>query len=158
LIELMVTVIVLSIIMAIAFPSFRALVNSNRLTARANELLATIQYARSEAIRLNGKVTLCPTEDGSACSGADWSRLVVRLDRDDTVLREVANAGNALVSADVDDIAFSADGLARDSGGLLATANLNVCIDTTHPAQNQRVVALVSGSRVSVSQASGACP
>jgi len=157
LIELMVTIAVLAVVMAIAIPNFRGLINRNRLTAQANELVASVQYVRSEAVRLNSKVTLCPSEDGETCGGADWRRMIARLDRDDSVLREIAATSTALVSADVDTITFSSDGLARDSTGLLATANLTVCIDTTQPAENQRVVALASGSRVSVSQATGDC-
>ncbi len=158
LLELMVTVAVLAIVSAIAIPGFSGLINRDRLTSRANELVATIQYARSEAVRLNGPVMLCPSTDGTSCSGDDWSQLIVLAVRSDEVLRQFSGNGKAAIAADVDDVTFSADGLARDGGGLLATANITVCLDTTNPADNQRVVQLASGSRVSVQQASGACP
>jgi len=158
LLELMVTVAVLAILAAVAVPSFSALINRDRLTSQANELVAAIQYARSEAVRLNGPVTLCPSADGTACSGSDWSQSIVLATRNDEVLRQFSGNGKAAISADVDDVTFSADGLARDSGGLLATANVTVCIDTTRPPDNQRVVQLASGSRISIQQASGACP
>lgn len=158
LIELMVTIAVLAIVMAIAIPNFRGLINSNRLTTQANELVATLQYARSEAVRANGRVTVCPTSDGSTCSGSDWGSVIVMLNRDNTVLRELHGRAGSALTADVNDVVFSPDGLARDSNGLLATANINVCIDTTQPTDNQRVVALASGSRISVGHASGACP
>ncbi len=45
LIEMMVTIIVLAIVMAIAFPNFTALINSNRLSAAANELSASLSPA-----------------------------------------------------------------------------------------------------------------
>ncbi|MCG8276163.1 GspH/FimT family pseudopilin [Stenotrophomonas sp. NLF4-10] len=158
LLELMVTVAVLAILMAIAVPGFSALINRDRLTSQANELVAVIQYARSEAVRLNGPVTLCPSADGAACSGSDWSRSIVLATRNNAVLRQFSGNGRAAISADVNDVTFSADGLARDGSGLLATANVTVCIDTTRPPDNQRVVQLASGSRVSIQQASGACP
>ncbi|MGB3391919.1 MAG: GspH/FimT family pseudopilin [Stenotrophomonas sp.] len=154
----MVTVAVLAILMAIAVPSFSALINRDRLTSQANEMVAMVQYARSEAVRLNGRVTLCPSADGAACSGSDWSRAIVLSARDNAVLRQFMGNGRAAITADVNDITFSADGLARDGSGLLATANVTVCIDTTRPPDNQRVMQLASGSRVSILQASGACP
>ncbi len=158
LLELMVTVAVLAILSSIAIPGFSGLINRDRLTSQANELVATIQYARSEAVRLNGRVTLCPSTDGASCSGDDWSQLIVLAIRTDEVLRQFSGSGKAAIAADVDDVTFSSDGLARDSGGLLAVANITVCIDTSNPADNQRVVQLASGSRVSIQQASGACP
>lgn len=158
LIELMVTIAVLAVVMAIAIPSMRGLINSNRLTTQANELVATLQYARSEAVRGNGRVTVCPTADGTTCGGSDWGFVIVMRNRDDAVLRELHGRTGSLMSADVDEVVFSPDGLARDTNGLLAAANINVCIDTTQPTDNQRVVSLASGSRVSVGRASGACP
>ncbi|SBV35424.1 putative pilus assambly protein [uncultured Stenotrophomonas sp.] len=158
LLELMVTVAVLAILMAIAVPGFSALINRDRLTSQANELVALVQYARSEAIRLNGRVRLCPSSDGAACAGGDWSRVIVLSLRDNAVLRQFSGNGKAAITADVNDVTFSADGLARDGAGLLAVANVTVCIDTTRPPDNQRVVQLASGSRVSIQQASGACP
>ncbi|MGX9719647.1 GspH/FimT family pseudopilin [Stenotrophomonas acidaminiphila] len=154
----MVTVAVLAILASAAIPGFTSLINRDRLTSRANELVALFQYARSEAIRLNGRVVLCPSTDGANCSGSDWDQLIVVVSRSGQVLRQLSGNGRAAISADVADVAFSADGLARDSSGLLATASITVCIDTTHPSDNRRVVQLASGSRVSVQQASGACP
>lgn len=157
LLELMIAVAVLAILSAIAVPNFSALINRDRLTSQANELVATLQYARSEAVRLNSRVTLCPSTNGASCSGDDWSRVIVMVPRNNEVLRQFSGNGRVLISADVNDITFGADGLARGDNGLLATANVRVCMDTTRPPDNRRVVQLASGSRVSVQQASGAC-
>ncbi len=158
LLELMVTVAILAIVSAIAVPSFAGLINRDRLTSQANELVATMQYARSEAVRINGQVQLCPSTNGTTCFGNDWSQLIVLSVRSNEVLRQFSGTGKASIAADVNDITFSSDGLARNTGGLLAVANITVCLDTSNPADNQRVVQLASGSRVSVQQASGACP
>jgi type IV fimbrial biogenesis protein FimT len=161
LIELMTAIAVAAILMAIAVPSFTALINGSRLTSQANELVASLQYARSEAIRLNRKVTLCPSSDGASCSdAAGWGRWIVRMDAaaaSDPSLRDVQTSGKTTISADVDKVSFSSDGLARSSDGLLAAATITVCMDTTRPAENQRVVTLASGARVSVAQATGDC-
>src|SRR5690606_10966940 len=53
LIELMVVVAVVAILAVVAYPSLTSVVNSNRLASNANELVASLQHARSEAIRGN---------------------------------------------------------------------------------------------------------
>jgi len=60
LVELMVTIAVLAILLAIGIPSFASLIASNRLTSATNELVAALQTARTEAIRRNVRVTVCP--------------------------------------------------------------------------------------------------
>ncbi|MFW6341588.1 MAG: pilus assembly FimT family protein, partial [Halothiobacillaceae bacterium] len=47
LIELMITIAVLAIVLAIAVPSFSFLVQSNRATTLANDLTTAITFARS---------------------------------------------------------------------------------------------------------------
>ena len=65
-----------------------------------NELVATVQYARSEAVRLNGRVMLCPSTNGTSCSGDDWSQLIVLAVRTDEVLRQFSGNGKAAITAD----------------------------------------------------------
>ena len=76
LIELMVTVAVIAILAAIATPAMQGLLNGNRLNGAAGELTATMQLARSEAVRRNARVTVCGSSDGSTCGGA-WDQLIV---------------------------------------------------------------------------------
>ncbi len=62
LIELMVTVGLASILMAVAIPSMRDFMRNNRLTSTVNDLLHSLQVARTEAIkRQNGSVVICGT-------------------------------------------------------------------------------------------------
>lgn len=51
LIELMVTVAVLAVLLAIAAPSFASLLASNRMSTQANEFIGALNLARSEAVR-----------------------------------------------------------------------------------------------------------
>jgi len=77
LIELVVAVVILSILVTLAVPSFREMVVRNRLTSQANELLQVITLARSEAIRRNRNVVVCIAagSNGEGCSatGTDWA-------------------------------------------------------------------------------------
>jgi len=74
LVELMVTIAVAAILLAVAVPGFLQIVQSNRLTSATNEFMAAINFARSEAIKRGQSVWLCKTADGAACtlSGNEW--------------------------------------------------------------------------------------
>ena len=69
LIELMVTVGLASILMAVAIPSMRDFMRNNRLTSTVNDLLHSLQVARTEAIkRQNGSVVVCGTANPTAAA------------------------------------------------------------------------------------------
>lgn len=72
LIELMVTIAVLAILVAIGLPSFQGTMRSNQVATGTNELLASMSLARSEAIRNPGGAGICATGDGEGCGG-DWN-------------------------------------------------------------------------------------
>jgi type IV fimbrial biogenesis protein FimT len=159
LIELMVTIAVLAIVLAMAVPAFAALINGNRLVAQANELVASLQLARSEAVRRNAKVVLCRSSDGSSCAGAGvaWSGWIVRVSSSGELLR--ANLVNPSVqvhaSPAVNDsgaaVVFYPDGLARDASNGLLAASIAVCMAVSRPENNQRRIGIAAGSRVAIS-------
>lgn len=72
LIELMVTVAVLAIGAAIAFPSFKGVLQSNRVATTTNEVIATLSLARSEAIRNSRGSGVCASTTGASCGG-EWN-------------------------------------------------------------------------------------
>ncbi len=72
LVELMVTVAIVAILAAIAFPSFEATMRSNRVATATNELQASISLARSEAMRNPNGAAICTSRAGTACDG-EWS-------------------------------------------------------------------------------------
>lgn len=172
LIELMVTLAVLGVMMAIAIPSFRYVQNSSRLSAAANELVATLQLARMEAIRSNARVVVCASSAGTACDNStSASGMLVFSDTNgdnalsagETTLRTsaipvpttmVASAG---VSQGI--VQYRSDGLARDKNGALLTGQIRLCMLTTVPSENIRDVAIQSGGRVAVRRlgAAGLC-
>ncbi len=78
LVELMVTLSVLAVLLGVGVPSFQATIRGNRITATANDLVAALQFARSEAVRLGVNVTLCPSNNQTTCSGAWTDGWVVR--------------------------------------------------------------------------------
>ena len=72
LIELMVTVAIVAILVAIGLPSFQSSMRSNRVATGTNELMASLSLARTEAIRSPGGAAICSTQNGTACGG-DWN-------------------------------------------------------------------------------------
>ncbi len=74
LVELMMTLVVGSIILTLAVPSFRDMIQNNRITTQANELVTALNLARMEAIRRGTPVSVCASTDQATCSGVnDWS-------------------------------------------------------------------------------------
>lgn len=68
LLELMVTITVAGILLAIAVPNFRDVIRRNQVSSASNELLAAMSYARTEAITRGQLVSICPSADGAACT------------------------------------------------------------------------------------------
>ena len=56
LIELLVTIVIIAIVATIGIPSFTQTIRNSRLTTNANQLIASLNLARSEAIKRNGTV------------------------------------------------------------------------------------------------------
>lgn len=69
-IELLVTMSIVAVLMAIGVPSFRYVTNSNRIASEINGLLGDLQFARSEAIKDGRTVTVCVSANGTSCSNA----------------------------------------------------------------------------------------
>ena len=176
LIELMIAVAVGAIAMALAAPNFKQALGKNRLSSAASELTGAVQLARAEAIRNNRRVTLCRSEDGSACSSSSstWPGWIVFVDTNGDGVRNsgepVVKAGtldgpvlalsSAALTAAGERITFRGDGLARASNGQsLLTGTLSVCLGATDPAENVRDVSLAFGSRTVVRRrnAAGSC-
>lgn len=75
LIELLITILVLVIIMAIAIPSFNAVIQNNLTVATSNDMIISLNYARSEAIKRGANVSICPAADQTFSScGSDWNQ------------------------------------------------------------------------------------
>ena len=156
------------ILLAIATPSFTAVINGNRLASGANETVASLQLARSEAIKRNQSVAVCRSADGATCvttSDASWLGWITVVDSTGELIRTHAvklpvqvAASNAIANS-VDRVIFRADGMARTAAGILLNAQFSVCIPTSLPAENQRLVSIGAGSRISVDRvnAAGAC-
>lgn len=165
LVELMVTIAVLAILLAIGIPSFAALIASNRLTSATNELVAALQTGRTEAIRRNARITVCPaapTDNG--CSGAWRDGWIAFIDqtRGSAPAPESANdilfRGGPLPSGIVavanaplsSYASFTADGFSSQLGGGFLAGTLRVCSTSTALTNDRRArdLVLIASGRI----------
>jgi len=159
LVELMVTVAVIAILAVVAVPGMTALINSSRLNGQAEEMVASLQLARAEAIRRNARVTVCASTDGTTCANSSaWTQWIVR-GRDnvngvDDVIRSGRVAGNVQISGPAAGIVF------RPSGLIDTQQTVTVCMPTTSPNQNQRVLTVMVSGVVTTTKVDGGgtCP
>lgn len=176
LIELMVTVAVLAIVIAVAIPSFTTLVNNNRLTAQANELLAGLILARTEAIKQNQSMVFCHSVNGTECSAVPvkgWQGWLVHGTIDNTplatgiiqsanmVVLSSKSVTDAVISGVGNSVRFTPQGLLR-SGSANNPLNgvVRVCLPSVDMDQNARDLVLRSGgrSRVNSNSVANTCP
>lgn len=79
------TIAVLAIIVSLAAPNLRNTIENNRLSATTNDLIASFQFARSEAIRRNVSVEVCattePDKEDATCDGV-WHQGWIVVDPD----------------------------------------------------------------------------
>jgi type IV fimbrial biogenesis protein FimT len=122
LLELMMAIAILGIVLAIGVPSYSAMTISNGLTTDTNDLVATMQFARSEAITRGENVTVCAANANlDACSGAgNWTAGWVILDAAANVIRvHPALDNNTAVEVNVQNgvgaVTFNRNGFSTNS-------------------------------------------
>lgn len=58
LVEMMITLVILAILSAIAIPSFKNMIDDNRLSAQTNDFVTALAMARSEAVKRASEIRL----------------------------------------------------------------------------------------------------
>ncbi|WP_421189491.1 type IVa pilus pseudopilin TppE [Aeromonas enteropelogenes] len=116
LVELMVTIALVSLLLTLGVPSFNSLLRSMTLNTQANNFVAAINLARSEAIRRNAAVTLSASAENLTQHHweAGWQIWVDgngngRLDNDE-LLRDFPDMETGTLSSNTSLLRFSGDG------------------------------------------------
>ena len=96
LVELIVTLSVGSILLAVAVPGYQTFVQNNRLTTQNNNFASALMLAKSEAVKRSSWVTVCPSTSGTGCTGGTtWSGgWLIFADADND---NVADAGEEII-------------------------------------------------------------
>lgn len=158
LLELITTLAVAAVALAIVVPGWTALTQRSQLTSTANQVLAHLRYARSEAVTRGRMVSMCPSDDGSSCSGNafGWQHGYIvfddrngdrRRDGDEGLLRVQGSHAAGLrlqTSAGRPAIRFRADGAAWGTN-----ATFSICLGDEGPT---RAVVLYGSGRARVDE------
>jgi type IV fimbrial biogenesis protein FimT len=164
LLELMFTLTMAAILMGLAIPTFRTMSASNRIITQANDMVAAVNFARSEAITRNSNIVFCratsATATACAPSLANWTNWILRTPAGVVVRRGTVNTygGSVRVNSDfiLDAVTFASDGLARTGGGLVVNRAFTVC-SSVLDQDNIRRIELGAGSRLSTTKSTGVC-
>lgn len=70
-IELIITMTIAGIIMALAVPAMTNLIKTHRLSGQANDLVGDLAFARSEAIKRGTTITICKQDAGNSSPRCD---------------------------------------------------------------------------------------
>lgn len=83
LIEVLTTLGVATILIAVAVPGMQAFKMNTRQTGSVNELVSGMRVARNTAITTNSRVTVCASNDGANCGNVAWDEgWIAFVDRD----------------------------------------------------------------------------
>jgi type IV fimbrial biogenesis protein FimT len=161
-IELLVTISVAAVLVSIAVPAMSNFVKNDRDIGQVNSLVASLNYARSEAIKRVSPtgIIVCPSADGATCSGGTaWAGGWIVLDpnpADPAPLLQAVPAmqgNNTLtpVGAGAAGITFLSSGIVLPAGAVPLT--IRVC--DSRGAAYARDVEVNTTGRVAASQTPG---
>lgn len=150
-IELLIVMVVVAIFATIAIPSMMGAIQNNRLITQGNDLLGSLYYARSEAIKLSTDVVVCASSTGISCDVADnnWSagwlvwhdadgngivanttteilRVAGELDANNTLIERSPPVGSPAVPVILTQVTFSSRGLADTQASWVLCDNRGV--------------------------------
>ncbi len=75
LIELIITLSIAAILVTMAVPSFSTIIKDNRQITQANDVITTLTFARSEAIKRGARVVVCKSSNGASCvTSGGWDQ------------------------------------------------------------------------------------
>jgi len=141
--ELLTTLAVVGVILALGVPNMASFRQNSRMTATANDLHSSFHLARSEASRAKTSITICASADSMAalptCGGELEAGWVVFEDRDgdivvdagEPILRRfpAVNEGIVITTAGPDDyFSYASTGLGRGNvNGTPPLATMMLC-------------------------------
>lgn len=154
LIELMVTLTVAAILLTVGLPSFQEFIKSNALNSRVNIFIADLNFTRSEAIKRNGRVTMCKSSNLTACAtSGGWEQGWIIffdqpdpgvVDNGDVIVRtqgpingSLTIRGNSFLR---DRISFLSSGIVEPNNGTLIVCDNRIKNFTTDKAKARGII------------------
>ncbi len=146
LIELLVTIAILVILMAVAVPSFQSMMASSKLRTATSDLATTLAQARSNAIRRGKRVTVCKSANGTQCTTTgDWGQGWIMFNDDDhsgtsanvdtvgsvtetiTSITPAQTGSIVIKSSSLEYVSFAADGQPKSMNGAEYYGTIRIC-------------------------------
>ncbi|MCP5313491.1 MAG: GspH/FimT family pseudopilin [Chromatiaceae bacterium] len=164
LVELMVTLAVAIVLLAVGMPLFTGVAANNRAVAEANALTAALKLARSEAVKRRVTVVVCSDDAGACGDAADWKDgWMVFVDEngnsvvdvDDEVLRTWAalSTESSITVTDGPTVAFQAAG---DVAAQVTFELFNSAVTATDVNDKKRCTTVADSGQIRSTR--GACP
>lgn len=157
-IELMVVVAIMGILAALAAPSFTPLIERWRVRSAAENLTSTIYYARSEAIKSGGGITI------DATGGWDTGWKVTHTQNATTTDRQVSAPPSKITMVQSNSkVKLYADrwGMLSETNGGAPTVGMSILIHPTGKTTtdaNAIRLCISGGGRIAQTKQGAACP
>lgn len=163
--ELMITLAVAGTLAAIAVPNMRDFMRNNRLSSAANDMLRSVQVARSEAVKRQVTVAVCassaPDAANPTCSDGALTGWIVFVDantnwtRDNNAAEVVLERKSAPGSISISNnhtgkVSYSPTGFATSTAGQSPTDRIVIC-----DSRGNHVVGVSSVARAMVITTTG---
>ena len=115
LIELMIVIVITALLLALATPNLRTLLQRNVLLGQANEISGALALARSEAVSRGALAGVCLSNSATQCTaGTDFVLVFVDANRDGAFdgdpLRQLRTAERVSINCDATSFFFDASG------------------------------------------------
>lgn len=131
-IELLSTLLIISVVSAMAAPSFLELIAKQRTKTAASELYFSLIKTRSEALKRNANIVLTPISN-------DWRNGWEMRDANNTVLDSHSALTGVTVSSEVQSITY------QNSGRILGTTSPSFIISVNGSSAYSCVMANLNG-------------
>lgn len=165
LLELMLVIGLAAVILAIGAPGFTEFRRNARLTGPANDFLAATQLARTEAIKRQQPVAICPSASAAAttptCDGTDFTGWIVFVDESRDCERapgEAMLSGEAPANSDDVSDTFRVSAVAAGDAACVAIAPTGYIDTASVPSATRllfcdaRGIGAIGDSNVSVAR------
>lgn len=128
-IELLITLSILSILFSVAIPRAHHFVERSRASASINQIAGLLRFARNEAVSHGTTTTLCPSLNGVECQRNEWHQGLImfrdhnsngKLDPDETLSRyqtPFLRSGSLKWRSIRNKIQFNSRGMVRGTAG-----------------------------------------
>jgi len=154
LVEVLVVLSITAIIVGAATPSFMNIVANNRVVSATNELVTTMNLAKSEAIRSGMTTVLCTSQTANQCNdAASWNDGLL-------LFQDSDNSGNVsnneriikVIPASDDSLEFAYGTANINRVNFRANGQINLnghfCFKNSYEEDNSRAVVITQAGRI----------